>query len=76
MHKVLRVGRRASTLITQDFQIWKDQKSLKNLQRAELSIKYAKIANDRWKSFKVLSNSKIREIAQQLWSLMQSGNYY
>ena len=76
MHKVLRVGRRASTLIVQDFQIWKDQESLKNLQRAELSIKYAKIANDRWKSFKVLSNSKIREIAQQLWSLMQSGNYY
>ena len=76
MHKVLRVGRRASTLIAQDFQIWKDQESLKNLQRAELSIKYAKIANDRWKSFKVLSNSKIREIAQQLWSLMQSGNYY
>ena len=47
MHKVLRVGRRVSTLIAQDFQIWKDQKSLKNLQRAELSIKYAKITDDK-----------------------------
>ena len=73
MDKVLRVGKRAASLIARDFQIWRVQEKNNYLDRLKLFYKYAKLANDRWKSYLARSDSMSREISQQLSFLLQEG---
>ncbi len=75
MHKVLRLGRHAVTLVMQDFCNWCKQIEPHQPAKSRIALaqSYAKSANKRWENFTQLDDSTSRQIAQGILSCIKQG---